>query len=252
MLKDLRMKYPDVNYRDSMMAMNWLKSYETFQSMESSWDRCREHIGARVKDYVEKIASLKILKIKFGEFEDDEVIILTVDGVNFITEEFRMDPHGKWFDHKSKSSGLKYEFAISLRKPALIWINGPFPASKHDLTVFRGGNKETKRDDWDHNALYWKMPEGTKAIGDSGYAGQDDKMIIYRQEHSAEFKKFLGRVKNWQETLHSRLKSFNVLKNRFCHGQGTASKMSFHKICVEAVCVLVHYSFENGHPIFGT
>ena len=36
MLKDLRMKYPDVNYRDSMMAMNWLKSYETFQSMESS------------------------------------------------------------------------------------------------------------------------------------------------------------------------------------------------------------------------
>ena len=96
------------------------------------------------------------------------------------------------------------------------------------------------------------MPEGTKAIGDSGYAGQDDKMIIYRQEHSAEFKKFLGRVKNRQETLHSRLKSFNVLKNRFRHGQGTASKMSFHKICVEAVCVLVQYLFENGHPIFGT
>ena len=30
MLKDLRMKYPDINYCNSMMAMNWLKSYETF------------------------------------------------------------------------------------------------------------------------------------------------------------------------------------------------------------------------------
>ena len=177
-LRALKGKYPPMCFRDAMMALHWLKCYPTFQSMEPTWSRCREYIGPKVKEYVEKIASLKNLKIKFGEFEDDQVIIFTVDGVNFITEEFRMDPHGKWFDHKSKSSGLKYEFAVSLRKPAIIWINGPFPASKHNLTVFRGGTKQTKKDDWDHEALYWKIPEGTKAIGDSGYAGQDDKMII--------------------------------------------------------------------------
>lgn len=198
------------------------------------------------------------MKIRFGEFEDDEVlIILTVDGVNFITEEFWMDPHGKWFDHKSKSSGLKYEFAVSLRKPALIWINGPFPASRHDSTVFRGGRKDMKKDDWDHEALYWKMPKGTKAISDSGYVGIEDKVIIYRQEHSSEFKEFIGRAKNRQESrmnrqesLHIRLKSFNVLKSHFQHGQGTQSKMAHHKICVEAVCVTVQYSLENGNTQF--
>ena len=103
MLKDLRAKYPTICYRDAMMALNWLKGYHGFTDMEPRWDQCQEYIGPKVKELVQKIASLKDLKIRFGEFEDDEVILFTVDGVNFITEEFRMDPHGKWFDHKSKS-----------------------------------------------------------------------------------------------------------------------------------------------------
>ena len=41
-----------------------------------------------MKDCVGRIASLKDLKTKFGEFKDDDVIIFTVDGVNFTTEEF--------------------------------------------------------------------------------------------------------------------------------------------------------------------
>lgn len=142
----------------------------------------------------------------------------TVDGVNFITEEFRMGPHGKWYDPKSKSSGLKYEFAVSVRTGLLIWINGPFPASRHDITVFRGGNKKTKEEEWDQNALCMKMPEGKRVIGDSGYAGEADKIMIYRPEHSAALKKFIGRAKNRQETLHSRLKGFRVLRDRFRNG----------------------------------
>jgi len=249
MLKDLKAKYPTISYRDTMMALNWMKGYHGFTDMEPTWDRCKEYIGPKVKAHVQKIASLKDMKIRFEDFDDDDIIIFTVDGVNFITEEFRMDPHGKWFDHKSKSSGLTYEFAVSLKKSALIWINGPFPASRHDSTVFRGGRKDTKKEDWDHDALYWKMPKGTKGIGDSGYVGIEN-IIIYREEHSLEFKEFMGRAKNRQETLHSRLKSFNVLKSRFRHGQGTQSKMAYHKICVEAVCVMVQYSFENGNSMF--
>jgi len=80
-----------------------------------------------------------------------------------------------------------------------------------------------KKDDWDHETLYWKMPKGTKAIADSGYVGIKDKVIIYRQEHSAAFKKFMGRAKNRQKTLRTRIKSFNALKTRFRHGRGTKS-----------------------------
>ncbi len=71
-----------------------------------------------------------------------------------------------------------------------------------------------KKEDWDHDDLYWKMPKGTKGIGDSGYVGIEN-VIIYKQEHSSEFKEFLGKAKNRQETLHTWLKSFNVLKSRF-------------------------------------
>ncbi len=94
------------------------------------------------------------------------------------------------------------------------------------------------------------MPKGTKAIADAGYIGQEDKVIIYWQEHSMEFKKFIGRARNRQETLHTRIKPFNVLKARFRHGQGTKSKMVYHKICMEAACVLVQCSFANGCTLF--
>ncbi len=57
------------------------------------------------------------------------------------------------------------------------------------------------------------MPKGTNAIADSGYVGIMDKVIIYRQEHSTEFKEL--RAKNRQESLHLRLKLFNVLKKCF-------------------------------------
>jgi len=40
-------------------------------------------------------------------FRDEEVHIISVDGVNFITQEFGLEPDPKWFDHKSLSSGLK-------------------------------------------------------------------------------------------------------------------------------------------------
>jgi len=89
-----------------------------------------------VKNYVWRFASLKDYL-----FEDDDVIIFTVDGVNCMTEEFRMDPHGKWFDHKSKSSGLKYEFAVSLRKPALIWIERSFPCITARFNIIPGWTK---------------------------------------------------------------------------------------------------------------
>ena len=91
MLKDLRVKHPNPTTRccDAMMALPWLRGYQTFRGpMETTWDQCKEYIGPKVKDYVGRIASLKDLKIKVGEFEDDDVIIFTVDGVNFMTEEF--------------------------------------------------------------------------------------------------------------------------------------------------------------------
>lgn len=70
--EDFKAKYPDMSSQDTMMAINWLKQYQSFQSVETGWKRCKEHIGPTVKDNVEKIASMKDIKIRFGEFEGEE------------------------------------------------------------------------------------------------------------------------------------------------------------------------------------
>jgi hypothetical protein len=87
-------------------------------------------------------------------------------------------------------------------------------------------------------------------VGDSGYAGVPDKIIISNNDRSKGLKEFLARVKNREETMHSRLKAFNVLGNRFRHGHGTDTKLELHGDCVVAVTVMVQYDFENGRPPF--
>ena len=48
-------------------------------------------------------------------FHDDERDWITVDYVNFISEEFRQNPSPDYYDPKSNSCGLKYEFGVAIR-----------------------------------------------------------------------------------------------------------------------------------------
>ena len=43
----------------------------------------------------------------------------------------------KYYSHKFKQSALNYELAVSVFESKLVWIRGPFPASKHDITIFK-------------------------------------------------------------------------------------------------------------------
>lgn len=246
---DLRKECASSNLKYQLLAMNWLKLYDTEHVAAARWKHCEDTIRAKQKMYARRIQSLKEKKIIFGGFKDSEIHWVTVDTVNFRTFEFRKDPSTKYFNPKSNGPGLKYEFAVALRRPDLVWIRGPIPAGQmHDSTVFRGGRKNDKKHD--KTALYWKLPVGKKAIGDSGYAGMPDKVTVTKDGQSKALKQFLGRAKNRQESLHTRLKSFNVLSGCFRHGKGTESKLELHKTCVEAVCVIVQYDMENGSPVF--
>lgn len=81
-------------------------------------------------------------------------------------------------------------------------------------------------------------------------SGEPSKIITTRKGQSVELKKWLGRVKSRQETFFSRVKSFNVMKNRFRHGKrGTKDKMNRHKLCFESVVVLLAYDIEI-NPLF--
>lgn len=135
-------------------------------------------------------------------------------------------------------------------EPRICWVNGPKEPSIHDITVFRGGDADQKEEDRDQSALYFQLEDGEKCIGDSGYNGEPEKVVVTKDEHSDEFKEFLARAKNRQETFHWRLKAFNILGHRFRHGKSPEERMRLHKMAVEAVAGIIQYDYENGHPPF--
>ena len=57
------------------------------------------------------------------------------------------------------ASQQKYEACLDIYEGRLVWLRGPFEAGMHDMTIFRGGKEEDRKENWDHNALYFKVCE---------------------------------------------------------------------------------------------
>ena len=104
-LIDLRKDNPDVNAKDCLMAMNWLKGYDTYPVLSARWESCEEYIGPKVIEHGFKMAKLARKKIVFA-LEHDVEIGRSVDCVTFMTREMRLDPSSEWFDWKTHSCGL--------------------------------------------------------------------------------------------------------------------------------------------------
>ncbi|KAG7366464.1 hypothetical protein IV203_029134 [Nitzschia inconspicua] len=74
------------------------------------------------------------------------------------------NPTAKVYSHKSHGPAVAYELGISIFENRLVWINGPFDASVHNITMFRNPDDP-------ENRLKAKIPEVKKAIADKGYLG---------------------------------------------------------------------------------
>ena len=140
----------------------------------------------------------------------------------------------KWFSHKFKGPGLRYEIAIAIRTGLIVWINGPFPCGSFpDLKIFRNG-------------LQGILGENERVEADAGYVGCDPefaktpKSCFVREDR----KKLQNRVRARQETANKRFKQFNILKQRFRHD------LDFHKIVFEAIAVLTQLSILSGESLF--
>lgn len=219
------------------------------------WQFGEEHIRNKVKEVAAAIQSLYEETIVFDPsmFEEDEVHWITVDTVNYIVQEFRCNPGVVWFDPKSRSAGLKYEFGLPIRHDFCAWKRGPFqPGKDHDKTIFCGAdNKDTPKHKWSRSALYFKLPSGKKAIADSAYEGIPEKVTVKRHGQSKEVNDFIDRAQNRQEAYHARLDSFAVLRDRFRHGTSTENKMKIHNMCVEAIMVVVQFDLRS-RPLWET
>ena len=216
--------------------------------MAGRWGYGEQHCREKVRDYVSRIRSLKKLKITFRDL-NPKCEYLPVDVVHMICQEFRCTPGTKWWSHKSNGPGVAYELVTDPVDGKIRWINGPYPPSKKDITILRGG-KAREKSEWDRSALYFQVPNNVMLVGDSAYGGQPDKVTTTKDAHGKTTKNLFARMKSLQETTFKRLKDFKVLRESFRHGSGTLDKLKKHKIAMEATAVLVEYDIENGHPLF--
>jgi len=202
-------KFPDATFHHLLITMNWLTLYDTYLVLSGRWGLHHDTIGKLVWRYARMIQSFLNDKVGLHHVDMAPAIPLTLDTVTFIVNEIRTDPNSRWYDHKSHSSGFvsrilvfllllvngsyivsdqtsacshicylqKYEFSLSTTKPQIAWTNGPFPGSKHDLTVFHGGTEEEGEEEWDKESLYFQIPEGRMVIADSIYKGDQAKTM---------------------------------------------------------------------------
>jgi hypothetical protein len=165
---------------------------------------------------------------------DVTIFLLTVDGVHCRIQEPKhpaLSKNPEYFSHKFKQAALNYELGIAIYDNKLVWMNGPFPAGRHDINIFRTeGLKE-------------KIPVGKLVIGDNGYRGEAAIISTPNSHDPPEVRQFKSRARARHETFNSRIKNFGCLDQRFRHG------VENHKIAFEAVCVICQYQIEIS-PLF--
>ena len=198
--------------------------------------------------FVEKISGLKsdVIKLmnRFGGYQRGEIVktnaFISVDCVDCpINEPWPFDR--AWFSQKMNGPGLKYEVAVCIKTGFIVWVNGPFKASKHDSTVFREG-------------LSTKLAADEKVEADSGYRIRDNcraarQLVTPDVGGSSKDRKSKSLARARNERVNGRLKSFNLLSSHFRHSKPRERMMQKHKFCFNSIAVITQLKMEAGEVI---
>ena len=105
---------------------------------------------------------LQIAWQEHWETNESPIYLFSVDGVHCrINEPIHsiLAKNPTYYSNKFNQSCLNYERALLVRENKFVWIKGPFPASKHDVTFFRSDLKQ-------------EIADGMKGIADNVYRGE--------------------------------------------------------------------------------
>ena len=194
--------------------------------------------------FVKKIAALKediiLLENRFTNGPDPNShgtkCYLTVDCTDCpVFEPYPFNT--EMFSHKMNGPGLKYEVAVCIKTGHIVWISGPFVASKADPTIFRNGLSNIIADDEvvEVDGVYKGCLKGK--LPDQGIDSDERKQkSVARGRH---------------EVVNGRLKQFGVLTIHFRHQKpNKVAMMDKHKCCFNAIAVITQLKFEHGGRTF--
>ena len=172
------------------------------------------------------------LKIDFNKrFEGSDrntFMFTSLDGTDYrIQEPTEFDR--KWYSHKFKGPGLRYEIGLNISTGDIIWTNGPYPCgSWTDIMI--------ARDSYVHCIL-----PGELTLADDGYP--DRNYFVYPRiypEVSFHQKKIMQR----HETVNHRFKQFGILQQTFRHD------LIEHVKCFNAIANIIQTVFNNGDKLY--
>ena len=135
----------------------------------------------------------------------------------------------KWYSHKFRGPGLRYEIGVCIATGHISWVHGPFPCGRYsDVTIFRLGMKQA-------------LVRGEKVVADGGYV---DESCEKNPTDRSKSNLFHSQARARHETVNRRIKQFAIARQRFCH------KLSRHSCCFHAVANLTQLMIERGEPLF--
>lgn len=127
---------------------------------------------------------------------------MTVDGTDYqIYEPTPFDP--KWYSHKFKGPGLRYELTVSIHTGYIVSYHDPFPCGTYnDITIFCVGIKR-------------KLVPGEKVIEDRGYKGDIKVVTPYDTTKDGTCHKAMSVARARHETINGNLKDGRYCKMYF-------------------------------------
>ena len=157
---------------------------------------------------------------------------ISVDGTDFKISNPTKQFWKGWYSHKFNAAALRYEVGVGIQTGDIVWVNGPFPAGAFvDITIFRRALKLVL------------LREGERAEADDGYRGEPlvielPKEGCYDNEDDAQ-SKLKKRIRSRHEGINKLFKEFRCLNQKFRH------KLNRHKLCFDAVVVLVQIAIRS-------
>ena len=142
------------------------------------------------------------------------IIFASVDGFDFkVQDPTKFDP--KYYSHKFKSAGLRYEIGGCIGSEKIVTADGPSKSGMWtDLKI-------------NQSELKWKLDDNEFIIADLGY--RDYSVVLLGTQTTNNGILLHRRIRARHETLNGLLKNFVVLRQSFRH------RIDFHCECFFAV-----------------
>jgi hypothetical protein len=138
---------------------------------------------------------------------------------------------GRWYSHKFKGAGLRYELGISIQTGWIVWKNGPYPCwAFPDIKIAR------------HKLVKELLP-GEKYVADRVYF-DGGQFADTPTGFSTLKQRMQSLVRAQHETVNSRLKKFHILSTRYRNDINT------HYLIFHALCNVLQVEITQGAVLF--